>query len=104
MIAKTMYKCDHCRKVMTTVGGITRHEKHCLKNPNGYNCYNCAKAYVGYWEHDEYHHEDFAAICAYREDVLRENDAETCSGYQRVDALYSERTAKDAELALEESP
>jgi len=102
MTEKLMYKCDHCRKVMATVAGMERHEKQCLHNPDGHNCYSCDKSFLGDYDDDcSYSVAHDVPICAYTQDIIRENFADRCCGYKRTDKSYHNRTEKDAEAAVD---
>lgn len=102
----TRYKCDFCSKIMATKKGIERHEKHCLNNPNGFNCYMCEHAYIGTAYRDspytgmENAFED-QPICSYYEDEITENFAEKCTEYKRSHNTYHYRIlAKDGNVQL----
>jgi len=43
----TRYKCDFCIKVFAMPETVERHEKECLKNPDGVNCFLCEQCNYG---------------------------------------------------------
>ena len=69
------YKCDFCQKLAAHPKTIERHEKVCLKNPDGKNCYMCEMAYLDDFEiyHDyngTYSTVKDQCMCAYTDDVV----------------------------------
>ncbi|HBS60906.1 MAG TPA: hypothetical protein DEA44_16790 [Firmicutes bacterium] len=87
----TRYKCEYCRTFRATILGIEKHEKECVHNPDSVNCYRCAYAYEGETWDDYGHRHDNVPMCAYTEDILRENGASECGRYTRTDKMYYQR-------------
>ncbi len=97
------YKCAYCKKEMATVKGMERHEKHCIRNPNGFNCYMCKHAYLGtaYVDNPYTGGQSEVAdkpICSLTEDWIRENVADRCTDYERSDFCFNTRRFCDEEV------
>ena len=85
---------------MATSRGMERHERQCLKNPEGFNCYICEHAYLGtaYCDNPytggENEYPD-KPICSINEDWIRENQASCCENYKPSRCLYFDREAAE---------
>lgn len=42
-----LQQCDYCRKTAKRVSTIEHHEKICINNPNGINCFLCVHQEYG---------------------------------------------------------
>lgn len=107
------YKCDFCQKMAVRPETIERHEKVCLKNPDGKNCYMCEMAYLGDYEiYNDYNGTYSTAkdqcMCAYTDDIVSSfiggadgNMAPKCEYFHRDKDGYWYRNREQAEKNLE---
>jgi hypothetical protein len=95
------FKCDFCRKVACRPETIKKHEKVCLKNPNGKNCYMCENAYLGDTDIDTgfgMKAVHSVPICGMDEDMLQENRAPKCPYFKRTSEMYCYRDGQISDL------
>ena len=85
------YKCDFCKTERATIKGIEKHEKHCVHNPKGFNCFNCELAIEDDIEGDYGYMVTNVPVCTYYEERITENIAEKCSEYKRTGKMYHTR-------------
>lgn len=95
------YKCDFCQKMAVKQETIERHEKVCVHNPEGKNCYMCECSYLADYEEDDYHTLKDQCLCAYNDDVIsathrKGNMAPECCMFHRSDTIYWERDYEQA--------
>lgn len=102
------YKCGYCRKLAVRTKTIEEHEKVCIKNPNGKNCYMCEMAYLAdYYPSDELNEIKDQCMCAYFDEVIsvnfgsRGNYAPKCSMFHRSNDSYWNRDCDMAEKNLD---
>lgn len=106
------YKCDFCQKLAAKPETIERHEKVCIKNPKGMNCYMCEMAYMDDYEvyhgyNDTYSTVKDQCMCAYTDEVVSAtvgpadgNEAPTCEYFHRAEDGYWYRGREEAEKNL----
>lgn len=107
------YKCDFCQKLAAHPKTIERHEKVCLKNPDGKNCYMCEMAYLDDYENYHDYSDTYSTVkdqcmCAYTDDVVSStigsadgNMAPKCEYFHRDKDGYWYRNREQAEKNLE---
>jgi len=81
-----LQQCDFCRKTAKRVETIEKHEKHCVSNPDGRNCFLCKHQEYGPWDYDRwdggYDVKD-AHFCTYHEVLCDKNMALKCAEFER---------------------
>lgn len=107
------YKCDYCKKIAIRPNTIEAHEKVCINNPEGKNCYMCEMSYLD--DYEEYHeysgtYSDFKnqCMCVYTDEVVSSvigpaqgNEAPKCPNFHRSENGYWERNREMAEANYE---
>lgn len=96
------YKCDYCRRIAAKPETIEHHEKECIHNPNGKNCYVCKHSVQGGWLDLPYGGSSFETdvpYCSYHEEplsALRQSGytALNCEDFARDDKMYWHKQAE----------
>jgi len=103
------YKCNFCQKLAVKKETIERHEKICIHNPEGKNCYMCECSYLDDYDDGN----DYSRVikdqcmCAFNEDVVSAifrdgNIASNCPMFHRSDRSYWYRTYDQANEYVEQ--
>lgn len=90
------YKCDYCRRIAAKPETIEHHEKECIHNPNGRNCYVCKHSVQGGWMDLPYGGDRFDENVPYcdlhREplEILRNSgyNALNCQDFERCEEMF----------------
>lgn len=85
----TLQQCDYCSKTAKKAETIERHEKVCVSNPEGRNCFLCKHQEYGPWYYDRWdggQDAKDAHFCTVNEELCNRNMALSCPDFERTKA------------------